>query len=70
MTGGIRQKYRVYILEFMCLFGQSKTRWMSYKKQERFALGGRLVSPQYSGGDRVAHLFSFLCCVFCLIVHS
>ena len=70
MTGGIRQKYRVYILEFMCLFGHSKTRWMSYKKQERFALGGRLVSPQYSGGDRVAHLFSFLCCVFCLIVHS
>ena len=41
---------------------------MSYKKQERCALGGRLVSPQYSGGDRVAHLFSFLCCAWLSIL--
>ena len=44
--GGIRQNYRVYIHEFMCLFGYSKTRWVSYKKQKRLALAGRLASPQ------------------------
>jgi len=40
------------------------TRMVSYKKQELFTLHEDLCSPLVYGVVRVAHLFSFLCCVF------
>jgi len=39
----------------------------SYKKQKLLVLRGRLGSPSGFGGISVAHLFIFLCCVFCLV---
>jgi len=40
---------------------------VSYKRQELLALRGRLGSSPVFGGVRVAHHFSFLCCVFCFV---
>ena len=40
---------------------------MSYKSQELLALRGRLGSPPVICEVRVAHLFSFLCYVFCFV---
>jgi hypothetical protein len=39
---------------------------VSYKMQELLTLRGRLASLPGFGGVRVAHLYSFLCCVVCL----
>ena len=39
------------------------TWWVSYKGQELLILREHLCSPQILCGVRVAHLFSFLCCV-------
>jgi hypothetical protein len=36
---------------------------MSYKKKELFTLHEHMGSPPVFGGVRVAHYFSFLCCV-------
>ena len=47
-----------------------------YKRQEPFTLREHLGSPPLLGADRVAHRFSFLCCVvglffvFCLRIVS
>ena len=41
---------------------------VSYKKQELFILGRHLGSPSVFGGIRVVHLFSFLCCIFFVLV--
>jgi len=43
------------------------TLWAPYKKQKLLVLRGRLSSPSGFGGVSVAHLFIFLCCVFCLV---
>ena len=40
---------------------------MSRERQELLALRRRLCSPLVFGGIRVAHRFSFLCCVFCFV---
>ena len=39
-----------------------------YKKQELITLRERLNSPAVFVGVRVAHLFSILCCVVCLVL--
>ena len=41
---------------------------MSYKRQDLVARGGRLCSLPVFDGVRVAHRFSFLCCVFFLLI--
>jgi len=41
---------------------------VSYKRKELLAICGRLGSPTVFGGVGVAHLISFLCCVFVLFV--
>ena len=44
---------------------------MSYKQQEQLILHEHLSSLPVVGGDRVAYLFSFLCCpIICLYVLS
>ena len=40
---------------------------MSYKKQEQLIIRRHLGSLHVLGGVRVAHEFSFLCCVFCFV---
>ena len=40
---------------------------MSYKKQELLIIRVHLGSLHGLGGVRVAHDFSFLCCVFCFV---
>jgi len=42
------------------------TRWMSYKKQNLHTLLSTWVPLQVCVGIRVAHHFSFMCCVVCL----
>ena len=44
------------------------TWWVSYKRQELLTLREHLCSPPVFSGVRVAHRFSFLCCVFVLFV--
>ena len=40
---------------------------VSYKRKELFTLRKNMVSPPVYGGVSVAHLLSFLCCVFCFV---
>jgi uncharacterized membrane protein len=40
---------------------------VSYKRKELFTLRKNMVSPPVYGGVSVAHLVSFLCCVFCFV---
>jgi hypothetical protein len=40
---------------------------VSCKRQGLFTLCEHLGSRQVFGGVRVAHLFSFLCCIFCFV---
>jgi len=51
----------------MCYVINYKTRRGSYKKQKLLTLHNHLGSPPVFGGVGVAHLFSFLCCVFCFV---
>ena len=48
--------------------------WVTWRvscgRQELLAPLGRLGSPPVFSGVRVAHLFSFLCCVFCFCLSS
>ena len=39
----------------------------SFKKQELLILSGTWVHSRFIGGVRVAHVFSFLCCIFCFV---
>jgi hypothetical protein len=52
------------------IFVEFGTRWMSYKKQEQLIIRQHLGSLHVLGGVRVAHEFSFLCCVFALFVFA
>ena len=46
----------------------SRVTWREfYKRQELLTLCEHLSSPAVFGEVRVAHLFSFLCCVFCFV---
>ena len=47
------------------------TQRVSYKKQELLTLREHLDSSKVFGGIRVAHVFSFLCCIFDFVcLHS
>ena len=70
-VGGLRS-----YLRYLCLLAYSGvqhiltiwvTWWLSYKRQELFALREHIGSPLVVDGVCVAHLFSFLCCVFCFV---
>ena len=64
---------------YFCLFTHSGVKyvltkqvtwWVSYKRQELLTLREHLCSPSVFGGVHVAHLFSFLCCVFLFCLSS
>ena len=40
------------------------------KSRNWFSCMSTWVKPRFSGGIRVAHLFRFLCCVFCFVFYS
>ena len=57
----------IYIFPFTQIFFLSLSIYeLSYKKQELFTILEHMISPPVLGGVRVAHLFSFLCCVLLL----
>ena len=41
--------------------------WVSYKRRELLTLGELIVLAPVFVGVCVAHLFSYLCCVFCIL---
>jgi len=52
------------LLVFACVLTISVTWHVSYKRQELLILREHLGLPPVFGWVCVAHLFSFLCCVF------
>ena len=66
----------VTYLRYLCLFAYNGvqhilTMWVIWRiscwRQGLLAIRGRLGSPPVFGVVRVAHHFSFLCCVFCFV---
>ena len=55
---------------YMCVTGIDLASLYDISKQELLTLREHLSSPLVFGGIRVAHLFSFLYCLFCLCAVS